>query len=424
MALLLQVMPALPQMTESPDYKEFFEEGEYFFNRNDFKEAVYYFLKLMDYQPDNASFNFKIGECYLNIPGQETLAIPYLEKAIKHLTEKNKYKKRSFDETNAPLHALFYLGNAYRIDNQLDKALKAYNTFVLSPFYAGNYNVTIVENEIKSCERAKIIEDNPVRIIEIHLPENINTSASELYPVVSFDEKRLVFVRRLKFYDAIFFSLRENDIWADPVNITPDIGSDGDFYPVSLSKTGGELYLVRRLENSSDIYVSYYKDNRWTKAEKLGKHINSSANEIAASISGDGSLLFFASDRKSGKGGYDLFVARKTASGEWGKAKNLGKTINTPFDETSPVVVKNGKVLFFSSKGHFNMGGFDIFYSIRENNKWTTPVNIGSPVNNTGDNEFYYVVSDGKAGYMSRFPENETSEDIYKLLIQSNLPDF
>ena len=70
------------------------------------------------------------------------------------------------------------------------------------------------------------------------------------------------------------------------------------------------------------------------------------------------------------------------------------------------------------------MGGFDIFYSIRENNKWTTPVNIGSPVNNTGDNEFYYVVSDGKAGYMSRFPENETSEDIYKLLIQSNLPDF
>ena len=221
MALLLQVMPALPQMTESPDYKEFFEEGEYFFNRNDFKEAVYYFLKLMDYQPDNASFNFKIGECYLNIPGQETLAIPYLEKAIKHLTEKNKYKKRSFDETNAPLHALFYLGNAYRIDNQLDKALKAYNTFVLSPFYAGNYNVTIVENEIKSCERAKIIEDNPVRIIEIHLPENINTSASELYPVVSFDEKRLVFVRRLKFYDAIFFSLRENDIWADPVNITP-----------------------------------------------------------------------------------------------------------------------------------------------------------------------------------------------------------
>ena len=421
---LITEISAFPQEHEEKNYMEFFEEGEYFFNRNDYEEALYYFLKLMDYQPDNASYNFKIGECYLNIPGKETMAIPYLEKAVKNTTEKNKYRKRAFDETRAPLHAYFYLGNAYRIGSQLDKALKAYDTFVLSPFYAGNYNVTIVKNEIKSCERAKIIEDNPVSITEISLSDKINTPASELYPVVSGDEKKLVFIRRLKFYDALFYSTNEGGEWSDPINITPDIGSDGEYYPTSLSADGNELYLVRNTEQGSDIYISYLKNDRWSKAEKLIKKINSLSNENAAAISDDGNLLFIASDRKGGKGGFDLYVSKKNSSGAWSKPKNLGKVINTPFDESSPVVIKNGTALFFSSKGHFNMGGYDIFYSVPENKKWTTPVNIGSPINNNGDNTFYYTIGNGKKAYVSKFGTNGESEDIYMLSVKSNIPEF
>jgi tetratricopeptide (TPR) repeat protein len=421
---LLTEISALPQDYNEADYREFFEEGEYFFNRGDYGEAVYYYLKLMDYMPDNASYNFKIGDCYLNIPGKESMAIPYLEKAVRNITEKKKYRKRAFDETKAPLHAHFYLGNAYRIDNQLDRALKEYDAFILSPFYAGNYNITIVENEIKSCERAKIIEDNPVKFTEISLCDKINTPASELYPVVSGDEKKLVFIRRLKFYDALFYSTKEEGKWSEPINITPDIGSDGEFYPTSLSADGHELYLVRLTENGSDIYVSYFKDMRWTKAVKLGMTVNSLSNENAAAISDDGKLLIICSDRRGGRGGFDLYVSKRNKSGAWSKPKNLGKIINTTFDESSPVAIKNGNVLFFSSKGHFNMGGYDIFYSMLENKKWTIPVNIGSPINNNGDNTFYYTIGDGRTAYISRFGENGKNEDIYMLVIKSNLPDF
>lgn len=415
---------SVSQENNTEKYKEYFDEGDYFFNRKEYGEAVFYYLKLMEYQPDNANFNFKIGECYLNIPGKEAKAVPYFERAVKNVTQKKKYKQHSFDEDKAPLHAYYYLGNAYRAANRLDKALESYNTFVLSPFYVGNYNITIVENEIASCERAKIIEDNPIKVTETLLPETINTPASELDPVISGNEKSFVFVRRLKFYDAIFYSRLENNEWTKPENLNPEIGSDGDFYPTSLSFNGDELYLVKKSPGNFDIFVSRLVNGKWTEAEKLGKNINSLSNETHAAISEDGQKLFVSSDRNRGKGGFDIWVSVKDKSNQWGKLKNLGKTINTPFDEVTPFPIKDGNVLFFSSKGHYNMGGFDIFYSTNENKKWTTPVNIGSPINNTTDNTFYTPDVKGNVGYLSKFPADGGSEDIYKIVINSNMPRF
>ncbi len=404
--------------------EEYFDDGEYFFNRGDYKEAVYHYLKLLESDTDNSNYNFKIGESYLNIQGMEAKAIPYFEKAVKNITEKNKYKKRSFEETKAPLHAYFYLGNAYRINNQLDKALEAYQTFVNSPLYYGNYNLTIVENEIKSCERAKIIEDNPIDVNEILLDENINTNAEELTPTLSGNEQVLVFIRRLKFYDAIFFSTLKDGKWTDPKNINFQIGSDGDFYPTCLSFDGTELYLVRQENKNSDIYISNFTDGKWSKAIKLDKKINSYANESHASISENGQLLFISSDRRGGKGGYDIYVSKKNKTNQWGKPKNLGKTINTSFDEVTPFSIKNGKVLFFSSEGHYNMGGKDIFYSIFENKKWKPPVNIGSPINNTSDNTFFNPTVEGNSGYISKFSSPGENKNIYKLEINLNFPNF
>ena len=110
-------------------FKEYFDDVEYFIVKN--SEALYYYKNLK--HSDNANYNFKAGECYLNIPGEESKAIPYLEKAVRSVVDKKKYRKRLFEEKNAPLHAYFYLGNAYRINNQLDKALESYKTFIASP---------------------------------------------------------------------------------------------------------------------------------------------------------------------------------------------------------------------------------------------------------------------------------------------------
>ncbi|MBN2482535.1 MAG: PD40 domain-containing protein [Bacteroidales bacterium] len=402
---------------------ETFDDAEFFYARGEYEEAAYYYRQLVTYSPANANYHFKLGECYLNIPGSEILAVPHLEKAKDNIIEKKKYRAKDFTEDRAPLHAFFYLGNAYRINNQLSEALEAYNTFVSSPFYYGNYNVAIVENEIKSCERAKIIQDHPIQMTGILLDSTINTSASELNPVISSDEQEIFFVRRLKFYDAVYTSVRKEGTWTDPVNLNPFIGSDGDFYPACISPDKRALYLIKKDVTNSDIYVSYRVDSVWTGVQKLNKKINSKANETSAWISEDGETLFFSSSRRRGVGGKDIYYAIRKKNGEWGRVRNIGKTINTPFDEEGPCLTNQGNTLYFSSKGHYNMGGFDIFFSNRNGDAWGEPVNAGYPLNDTGDNTGYTALMGGMTGYYSKMNMTGTSgEDIYRVVIRTNLP--
>lgn len=406
------------------DKRELFEEGDYFFARGDYAEAAYYFRQLVGKESNNSHFNFRLGECYMNIPGSEKLAIPCFEIASKKVTEKKEYRMRDFKETYAPLHAWFYLGNVYRVAGRLTDALNAYNVFINSPYYYGNYNLNVVENEIKSCERAKIIMDSPVSANVVPLDTLINTLASELNPVVSNDEKTIIFVRKLKFYDAILYAEREGETWGDVINMNPLIGSDGDFYPVSLSHDGNTLYLLRITENNKDIYITRRQNNSWTKASPLGKSVNTIADETWACESSDGKKLWFTSSRKGGMGGLDIYYATRDKSGNWGKAKNAGKVINTAFDEESPYPAKNDNLLFFSSKGHYSMGGYDIFYAARSGKSWKEPVNIGYPINTTNDDKGYIPVMNGRAGYYSHVDAAEvaSSEDLYRIELRSNYP--
>jgi tetratricopeptide (TPR) repeat protein len=405
------------------DLRESFNEGEFFFTRAEYVEAAYYFRQLVDHNPANSHYNFRLGECYMSIPGRETQAIPYFEKATSKTVAKNQYNRKSFEETSAPWHAWFYLGNVYRIAGRLDDALDAYNAFVNNtPMYYGSYNVNVVENEIKSCERAKILMDSPVDVTFELLDSAINTSASELYPAVDAAEKNLVFVRRLKFYDAIFHAVKDGDSWRSPVNLNAQIGSDGDYYPVSLSSDGNELYLMKVSGINKDLYVSYYRNGAWTKAESLGKPVNSAADETWACISTDKQVLWFASSRKGGYGGSDLYYSKRKGD-TWGKPKNAGRIINTPFDEESPCLVDHDSILLFSSKGHYGMGGYDIFYTSVSGKVWKTPVNLGFPVNNTSDN-FGYSTAVGEIGYISRIPDQDKlgSEDIFRIVFRFNHP--
>jgi hypothetical protein len=415
--LNLMLFPAYGQ-TRDEMYGAF-NEGLYFLNRGDYKEAAFYFRKLVDKYPDNANYNFKLGECYMNMPGSETMAVPCFEKSVKHVVPKKKYNRKDFDGKSAPLYAWFYLGNVYRISNRLDDALKAYDTFVNSPFYYGDYNQAIVENEIKACERSKIIQDNPVPLSELKLDTLINTGASELNPVISRDERTLVFIRRLKFYDAIFITEKNGNAWTKPMNINTSIGSDGDLYPTCLSADGKELYFVKFGE-SKDIWVSLRTSAGWSKATRLDDRINTSADESSACLSEDGKSLYFASTRKGGYGGSDLYVSVRDNNNRWGKPRNLGSMINTAFDEESPWVTNHDTTLFFSSKGHFSMGGYDIFYSNLEDKNWSEPVNLGFPINNTGDNLGYIALEGGKKGYYSKVNASEPDgeSDIFSVEIK------
>jgi hypothetical protein len=412
---LLSVYYLPAQETTGPE--ELFSDGEFFFAIEEYQEALYNYLQLLKQFPDNANFNFKAGMTYLQIPGEEHLAIPYLEKAIKQTTIK--YKKRSFEEENAPHYAYFYLGNAYRINNQLEKALETYQEFMDSENFEGNYNLNIVETEVQACERAKIIQDVPINIRQTKLPPPVNGTTDNSDAVVSGDGTTMAFVTQLRFYDAIHLSKKIDGRWSEPEVLNPQVISDGDLYPTSLNHDGTELYMVKRSESNDDIYVSILDGEFWSKAIPLNDNINTRNNETHASISDDGQTLYFTSDMRGGYGKLDIYRAQRLENNEWGLVTNLGEMVNTEENEETPFITKDGSRLYFSSKGHFNMGGFDVFYcELLDDNTWSDAINIGYPINTTGDNLFYFPVENGEqAYYAKRMKQEPFVSDIYYIEI-------
>ena len=416
MFLFLLLFPGIHARSQTiADRKEWWDNGQEFFDGEDYQEAVYYYLKLHDASPNNGNFSFLVGSCYLNLPGQEIKAIPYLEQAVTKISTKY---KNEISQTRAPLHAYFYLAQAYRMNNQMDKALEMLDKFTSSPYFEDNYNEAIVNAEIEACKKAKVIIDKPIQISVSNLGSVINNNSENYDPVLTQDTSIIIFMNNMKFYNAIYMSTRENGVWTEHENITPQVGSDGDTYPTSISADGKTLYLVKKPKKNGDIYVSHYENGKWSTMERLNDNVNTNKNETFACISPDGKTLYFTSDRKGGEGGLDIWYSELQLDGQWGKAKNMGPQVNTKLDEETPCVSADGKTLFFSSQGHQNMGGFDIFYSRKVKGSWTNATNIGYPLNTTLDDKFYFPIGDGLTGYMAkRLPSGFGLQDIYRIQI-------
>lgn len=405
---------------ENTDPKEIFMDAEYYILYEDYKEALPLYQKLYNSEKHDAYVNYRIGECYLNIPGLKEKAIPYLEKASENISPK--FKEGSFKETTAPEQTLFYLGKAYQINNKLDKAIEYYEKFKSSLEVDDIYNIDYVEQQIQTCLNAKELMNNPLRIRKENLGEPVNDEFPNVRPVVSANEDVLLYTTRLQFYDAVYFSKKVSGQWQEPENLSPVIKSDGEFYPSFLSHDGKTLILFKNENYSGDLYITKFENNSWQVPKKLNKNINSRNWETNACLSPNGKTLYFVSDRKGGFGGLDIYRSdynERTQS--WGEAVNLGPEINTPFNEETPTISKDGKTLYFSSQGHYNMGGFDIFYSNKVgDNEWSTPVNIGYPINTTDDDLFFFPVKQGNYAYLSLFDdEGYGQEDIIRMEIFS-----
>jgi outer membrane protein OmpA-like peptidoglycan-associated protein len=165
-----------------------------------------------------------------------------------------------------------------------------------------------------------------------------------------------------------------------------------------------------------DLYYSEFVDDEWTEPKSLGSNINRNDSwESQASLSSDGKVLFFASDRPGGYGGADIWFSQRNSDGTWRKPVNLGPTINTPQDERSPFLHTDSKTLYFSSSGHDGMGGQDIFFSkLDEKNRWTAPTNIGYPINSENNEVDFFVSLDGKTGYFSSNNIDNNDWNIYE----------
>lgn len=156
------------------------------------------------------------------------------------------------------------------------------------------------------------------------------------------------------------------------------------------------MYGTRRLE----IYLCI-KDpvtQRWRKAQPFAYN-NATAYSVGHAVpSSDGKVLYFTSDMPGGKGGLDIWYCDRVNDSTWGMPKNCG-AINTVNDEAFPTIGADD-LLYFSSKGHIGMGGYDIFSAKGQRQNWTVPHNLGYPVNSPGD-DFYFVPNDLQSGFFA-----------------------
>ncbi len=412
------------QSQTKKELKRLYINGEFSLIYKEYREALPSVTALHDAGRRDANIKHRIGLCYLNIPNQKGKSIIYLEDATENISLD--YNVGLYTERNAPIETYLYLGIAYRVTRRLEEAIAAFNKYKEFLSSGDEEKIKIVEAEITACKNALELNKIPTSIIESNLGRNINSKFNNINALVSEDEETIVFVSELRFYNGIFSSKKRDGRWLPARNISLDFNSENPLMPVYLTKDGNTLYLSSNDNDDFNIYASRFVDGLWQEPEKLNSNINSPADETHACVSDDGKTLYFTSNRRGGFGGFDIYKSEIDVNGNWQEAVSMGGTINSSFDEASPFITEDNKSFYFSSQGHFNIGGFDIFKSEKPGNGWTKPENLGFPFNTTDDDIFFFPLKNGEIAYYSKFKESGYGEnDIYRIQIfeRENIPE-
>ena len=401
--ICLTSLPLFSQVEEETAEFLFYEADFWYTEEEDFMEASYLYKRALNLEPDNANVKFLLGMCYNNIQGMEEQAIPLLQEATQDITLK--YKDSKYSIKQAPHHSWYYLADAFRKTNQLDEALTALESFSGLKNFEKHYHVGLTEDATRQIERAKTIRDAELNLRALYFKEPINTTNDDYSGVISANGKMMVWATSKTFREAVVMSTRQDRDWSVPVDIATQIVSDGNLFPTGLSADGTTMLMVfRPTRGQPDIWYSQFDGIFWSPAQPVHGAINSGSNEEHASFSPDGNRIYFSSDRRGGEGGLDIWYSDRQADGQWGEPVNMGEIINTGEDETSAYIAPEEGRFFFASKGHFNMGGYDIFRcEMQPDDSWGQPTNIGFPINTTGDDTHYVPINDGLSGLYTRF---------------------
>lgn len=394
------------------------------FNQGDFNLALKNYLELAKQEPENVKYNYRIGVCYLNTNIDKAKAVSYLEKALK--------------SEEADPNTGYLLGRAYHFAYRFNDAIKMYEQFK-SANKGNPENLLDVEKQIEYCYNAIELMKFPLDVSFKNLGANINSKYKDYYPFVAKDESFLIFNSKRDdgsskqpdgtFTSEVYFSKTKNGELGKVRKLDQNINTlTGNEEIVGMSPDGDYLiFYFENEKNFGDLFIAEFENEEVKNLQKLPKSINSKHHEIAASISKNGDAIYFASDRDGGFGGVDLYISLKLPNGEWGPAQNLGPSINTPFDEDFPNITADGKSLFFSSKGHTSMGGYDIFKASWDNVKriWTDIKNVGFPINTPEDNTNFRESESGRTGYISALrAEGMGNYDIYAVTFNEVEPEY
>ncbi len=292
------------------------------------------------------------------------------------------------------------------------------------------------QQQLKTVRFAQQAVANPVPYNPVNLGDSINSVYDEYWPRLSADEQTIMFTRRIPIdktdtavfqnrQEDFFIAHKEKETWRKAKKMYAPLNSSDNEGAHTISVNGNYMFFTACNRHDGyglcDIYYSANYNGRWTRPVNIGRNINSNYSEKQPTLSPDGNTLYFISDRNGGFGGYDIWKSVILPNGNFSAPENLGNTINTSGDETSPYIHFDNKTLYFASNLHVGMGGYDIFISRhKENGEWSTPKNLGYPINSWHDEEGLFINARGDMAYYSSDREI-TGRDIYRFELYEDM---
>ena len=430
--LLVTIITSLNVGAQS--FKSLYFKSLHYLEVYDYSAALDILLEMKELDPENCNTHFFIGNCLMNLPNREKEAIPYYEKALESLTVA--YKIANPREKNAPIDAIELLGNAYHMNYEFEKAIEKYEFY---GNFLSEYNEDAVRSNARKIRRSKNalkLVQNPVDV-KIYPLETVNSEFSEYKPLLNAQENTMFFTAKKPdgltdnkddqgdFYEHIYFSEKVGNNWTQAKLMPSPINTKKSTSALYLSADG--QYLLSSMVNNDNnigplgrgIFESYKNGNVWTDPQIFQNKVNTSYLETSANMDLNKNMVFFVSDRDGGLGGKDLWMIKKLDNGSWSSPQNLGEPINTEYDEESPYFHSDGKTLYFSSKGHSSIGGLDIFKSeLDKELNWSSPKNMGYPINTVNDDlSFVPTVTGNRAYFSSVRNGGKGKSDIYEMIL-------
>ncbi|MFC2090103.1 OmpA family protein [Bacteroidota bacterium] len=412
--------------------------------------------------------------CILPLEAQEyssasKKAIKFYKEAETHFTykrdkEAEEQLKKALETDDRFIEAWFMLAQIYFDKNNVPQAIAYYNTgieidpdrnrngylrlaelefsigwYSESKVHLDSWNAYAITDEklvIKANQLAMNLDfalysiEHPVEFKPESLGEAVNTSRNEYWPSLSVDEKSLFFTvllpqnedwpkTNLKFQEDFYYCTSVGGTWVNRTPLGPPVNTNANEGAQSITADGRFIFFTacNRSDGISrlcDVYYAYIQDDgSWSKPINLGRTINTGASEKHPSISPDGRTLYFSSNRGGGNGNYDIWMS-EFKNGSWSSPVNLGDSINTPGIEQSPFIHPDQQSLYFSSTGWPGMGQADIYLSRKkEDGSWSTPENLGYPINTFNDDIGLIVNAKGTKAFYSSTRREGTDTDIF-----------
>ena len=378
---------------------------------------------------ESKKYNRRIAQCYINSPGgNKSKAIKYLEFLIKAGKPEDK--------------VYLELGIALLHDKQFDRALKNFDTYIglVNPKGSELKEIeTLKENAIFSKELIK----HPVNVTFKNLGKDVNSVYNDKHPFITDKEDFIMFTSDRKGVrggfedgdgyvpDVMLAKVKKGkDAFKGSRSMSGSFSTEFDEFVAGGSPDGSYfIYATNEQFQQFDLKITYKapKKRSYPSSSFMQSLNGRNSHEMSATITNDGSLIIFSSDRKGGYGGFDLWMSKRLPNGTWGNPINMGPSINTNLDENFPNFSEDENYITFSSDGLKGMGGFDLFKTefSEDLKSWTKPANLGHPINSAYDDFTIIFVKNGRYAYKSMIRSDSYGmRDLYRLTFNDVLPTY